>query len=228
MMTKPNSPKSFRAGLEARGTRPRFVMARVPGDLKKQWPDWNSRRVKGSINGFQFRTTLFPFAKGMGHMLLVNKRMQSGARAQAGDTVQIWIEPDLEEQAFVEPRELTFELKGDRHLRKWFDAMSPSMRKGIAQFVDQAKGAETRKQRSEKMVESLMLAMEGEREPPPILRAAFQRQPLARQGWDAMTQTQRRNHLLGIFYVQTVEGRERRAARAVEECLRVAKRKKVL
>jgi uncharacterized protein YdeI (YjbR/CyaY-like superfamily) len=80
--------------------------------------------------------------------------------------------------------------------------------------------------RAEKMAESVMLAMEGEQELPPILRAAFQRQPQSREGWDAMTPAQRRNHLLGIFYVQTVEGRERRAAKAVEECLRVAKRKR--
>jgi uncharacterized protein YdeI (YjbR/CyaY-like superfamily) len=226
MMTQPNSPKSFRAVLEARSTRPRFVMARVPGDLKRQWPDWKSRRVRGAINGFAFRTTLFPFAKGTGHLLLVNKRMQAGARATPGNTVQIEIEPDLEEQTFVEPSELTSALKGDRHLRKWFDAMSPSMRKGIAQFVDAAKAIETRKMRAEKMAESVMLAMEGEQELPPIMRAAFQRQPQSREGWDAMTPAQRRNHLLGIFYVQTVEGRERRAAKAVEECLRVAKRKR--
>jgi uncharacterized protein YdeI (YjbR/CyaY-like superfamily) len=66
--------------------------------------------------------------------------------------------------------------------------------------------------------------MEGEQVSPPILRAAFQRQPIAQEGWQAMTPTQRRNHLLGIFYVQTVEGRERRAARAIEECLRVARK----
>jgi uncharacterized protein YdeI (YjbR/CyaY-like superfamily) len=223
---KPTSPKSFRAVLETRGTRPHFVMARVPGDLKKRWPGWKSRRVRGSINGFAFQTALLPFANGTGHMLLVNRRMQAGSRAKAGDTVQIQMEPDLDTQTFVEPKELTNALKGDRHLRKWFDAMSPSMRKGIAQFVDQAKGAETRRQRAEKMAESLMLAMEGEQVAPPILRAAFQRQPLARAGWDVMTPKQRRNHLLGIFYVQTVEGRERRAAKAVEECLCLAKRKK--
>ena len=39
-----------------------------------------------------------------------------------------------------------------------------------------------------------------------------------------MTPTQRRNHLLGIFYVQTVEGREKRAAKAVEEALQAARK----
>jgi uncharacterized protein YdeI (YjbR/CyaY-like superfamily) len=60
---------------------------------------------------------------------------------------------------------------------------------------------------------------------PPILRAAFQRQPLAKKGWDAMTQVQRRGHLLGIFYYKEGEAREKRAAKAVEEALRVGKKK---
>jgi len=33
-------------------------------------------------------------------------------------------------------------LKEDRRLRRWFDALSPSMRKGLGNLVDQAKGAE--------------------------------------------------------------------------------------
>ena len=203
---------------------PRFVFARVPIDLKKAWPAWRSRRVIGEINGFAFRTTLFPSSGESRHVLLVNKRMQAGAKAGPGTQVRIWLEPDMEEKAFELPAELANALKSDRRLRRWFDALSPSMRKGISAFVDQAKGAETRTMRAEKMAESLLLAMEGEQTPPPILRAAFQRQPIAQEGWQAMTPTQRRNHLLGIFYVQTIEGRERRAARAIEECLRVARK----
>jgi hypothetical protein len=57
------------------------------------------------------------------------------------------------------------------------------------------------------------------------LKAAFLRQPLALKGWEAMTPVQRRGHLLGIFYNQSADARERRAAKAVEEALRVAKRK---
>ena len=75
------------------------------------------------------------------------------------------------------------------------------------------------------MAERLMQAMEGEKEPPPILRAAFHRTPLAREGWQQLTPTQRRNHLLGIFYYETAEGRERRAAKAIDEALKAAKRK---
>jgi len=220
-----STSKTFRAVLEPTGTRLRWVIARVPVDLKKAWPTWRSRRVRGEINGFAFQTSLFPGPQGEGHVLLVNKQMQAGARAKPGETVRIRLEPDLDEQAAVPlPKELVSALKADRRLRRWFDALSPSMRKWIGAFVDEAKGMETRKLRASRMAESLLLAMEGEEEPPPILRAAFLRQPQAREGWNAMTPTRRRNHLLGIFYVQTVEGRERRAAKAVEEALEAARK----
>jgi uncharacterized protein YdeI (YjbR/CyaY-like superfamily) len=75
----------------------------------------------------------------------------------------------------------------------------------------------------------MLLTMEGEidpADPPPILKAAFQRQPQARVGWEAMTPARRRNHLLGIFHLRTAEARERRAAKAVEDALLVARRSK--
>jgi uncharacterized protein YdeI (YjbR/CyaY-like superfamily) len=70
-----------------------------------------------------------------------------------------------------------------------------------------------------------MLTMEGEldpKDPPPVLKAAFQREPRARAGWEAMSQSRRRGHLLGIFHVRGVEARERRVARVVEDAVRVA------
>ncbi|MFZ0746645.1 MAG: YdeI/OmpD-associated family protein [Terracidiphilus sp.] len=219
-----STTKSFHALLESAETSLHWVVARIPIDLKKAWPAWHSRRVRGEINGFAFRTSLFPSPRGEGHVLLVNKQMQAGARARAGEKVQLRLEPDLEEQVVTIPKELLNALKGDRRLRRWFDTLSPSMRKGIAAFVDQAKATETRDMRASKMAESLMLAMEGEEEPPPILRAAFLRQPLAFEAWNAMTPKQRRNHLLGIFYQQSVSDREKRAAKAVEMALRGARR----
>ncbi|MGA7245788.1 MAG: YdeI/OmpD-associated family protein [Terracidiphilus sp.] len=201
-------------------------MARVPIDLKKAWPMWKSRRVFGEINGFAFRTALIPGPKGRGHVLIVNKKMQAGARVRAEERALIKLAPDLGELVIDLPAEFAKILKGDRALKKWFDAMSPSMRKGFTNFIADAKSAGTRQKRAEAMAESLMLAMEGEVEPPPILRAAFQLQPEARRGWDSMTPTQRKNHLLSIFYPQTVEGRERRAAKAIESCLAMARRRR--
>jgi hypothetical protein len=60
---------------------------------------------------------------------------------------------------------------------------------------------------------------------PPILEALFQRYPKARDGWRAMTPLQRRGHLLGIFYYQSPESRQKRAQKAIEEAMRVIEKR---
>ncbi len=214
--------KTFSAMLEPDGTRLRWVVARIPFDIAKAWPVRKGRRVRGEIEGFPFRTSLFPDPSGAGHILLVNRAMQAGAKAASGVKVRISIEPDMEWRPTLIPAELANSLKADCKLRRWFDALSPSMRREIGKWVGEAKTAPTRLKRAEKMAERLFLAMEGETEPPPVLRAAFQRLPRALEGWNALTPTQRRNHLLGLFYYESVEARERRAAKIVEEALLAA------
>jgi len=217
-MSKPVA-KTFTALLEPDGTQLRWVIARVPFDIAKAWPERRGRRVRGEIEGFAFRTSLFPDPRGKGQILLVNKQMQAGARARVGSKVRICMEPDLEERPTPMPPELAAILKSDRALRKWFDELSPSMRREIGKWVNEAKGDEVRLKRAEKIAERMLLAMEGEEQPPPILRRMFQREPKEETGWNLLTRTQRRGHLLGIFYYETVEARERRALRAVDLAL---------
>ena len=211
--------KSFTAVLEPDGTDLNWTVARIPFDVAKAWPVRKGRRVRGEIEGFVFRTTLFPRPGGGEHYLLVNKKMQAAAGVRAGEKARIWLEPDLEEREILLPGELEKELNCDRGLRKWFDGLSDSMRREIGKWADEPKSPESRKKRAERMAERLMQAMEGEQEPPPVLKAAFQRQPRAREAWFALTPAQRRNHLLGIFYYETAEGRERRAAKAIEKAM---------
>ena len=217
-------PKTFRALLEPVGNELRWVIARVPFDPVEVWPVRNGRRVRGEINGFAFRTSLFPGAGGKKHVLLINKKMQAGAHARSGDTALFRLEPDLEEREATVPPELAKALKADRGLRRYFDALNPSMRRDIGRWVGEPKSAQSRAKRADEIAERLLLAMEGEHEPPPILRAAFQGQPEARRGWEAMTPIRRRNHLFAIFYYKTAEARERRVRVAIEDALKVARR----
>lgn len=192
--------------------------------MAKAWPVRKRLRVRGEIEGVAFRTSLFVFSGGKGHFLLVNKKMQKAAGVAAGSRVRISIEPDLEERAAVIPPELSKALKGDRRLPKWFAALSYSWRKEIGDWVTEPETAAGRVKRAEQMAERLLLTLEGEIEPPPILIAAFHRQPMARKGWDAMTAVQRRRSLLSIFYYQSVEAKERRVAKVIEEALRIARK----
>jgi uncharacterized protein YdeI (YjbR/CyaY-like superfamily) len=214
--------KSFTALLEPDGTALKWTIARVPFDVAKVWPVRKGRRVRGEIEGFAFRTTLVSYPHGKGAVLIVNRKMRTAVHARTGDKVRIWLEPDLEEREIKLPAELQRELNGDRKLRKWFEAMSDAARREVGRWVDEPKSVESRQRRAAKMAERLMQAMEGEIEPPPVLRTLFQRRPGARESWEALTPIQRRNHLFGIFYYETPEARERRAAKAIEEAMQKA------
>jgi uncharacterized protein YdeI (YjbR/CyaY-like superfamily) len=210
--------KKFRGMLEPDRTALKWVIVKVPFDPAKAWPKRNRLRVKGTINGFPFRTSLFGSAKA-GYVLLVNKQMQKGGKVGIGGMAQIALEPDMEERIASIPPELQMLLKQDRPLKKWFEQLSYSARFDIGRSIVALKSPEARSRRAEQIVERMMLAMEGERELPPILQVAFRRQPKALAGWQAMTPVQRRGHLLGIFYYQSPEARQKRADKAVAEAM---------
>jgi hypothetical protein len=218
-----STKKKFRGVLQPDNTPLKWVIVKVPFDPATAWPTRNRLRVKGTINGFSFRTSLFGSAKG-GHVLLVNKQMQKGGRVAVGGLAEIVLEPDLEERTAAIPPELDKFLKQDRVLKKWFSELSYSARKYIQDVINAGKSSDARMRRAEQMAERMMLAIEGERELPPILQVAFRRQPHARAGWQAMTPVQRRGHLLGIFYYQSPESRQKRADKAIAEALKVVKR----
>jgi uncharacterized protein YdeI (YjbR/CyaY-like superfamily) len=197
---------------------------RVPFDPTTVWPQRKRLRVRGTINGFAFRTSLFKARDGS-YILLVNKKMQKEGRVRQGGVAEVLLEPDLEEREVGTPPELEKLLREDRGLRKWYGELSDSYRKAFANRVTQIKSPEAKKARAEQLAEIMLLAMEGEQILPPILEAAFLRQPKAREGWRAMTRVQRRGHLLGIFYYQSPESRQKRAQKAVDEALRAAVKK---
>src|SRR5207248_11792418 len=129
MKTKPKAvEKSFKATLELMESNLGWVIIRIPFDVSKVWSVRGRLRVKGEINGFPFRTALFPTGRGY-HFLLVNKRMQAGGDVRPGGTAHFCLEPDLEVRKAVVPVELKRFLSQDRALGRWFDNLSYSIRK---------------------------------------------------------------------------------------------------
>ena len=68
--------------------------------------------VRGTINGFPFRSSLAPM--GGRHIMAVNKTMREGANAGAGDVVDVVMERDEEERTVEAPPELEKELTKKR------------------------------------------------------------------------------------------------------------------
>ena len=210
--------KSFKATLEHIPSKLGWVIIRIPFDVSKVWGTRGNVRVKGEINGFAFRASVFPTSKGY-HCMLIKRSMQTGASASVGETAQFRIEPDTAKRVATVPPELQRILNEDRSFRRWFDQLSFSMRSWICYWIVSVKNPESRVRRAERVAEQLLSTMEAELDLPPILKLAFARDPRAYQGWQSMTPIQRRNWLLSIFYCRTPESRDRRIAKMLEDAL---------
>jgi hypothetical protein len=216
-------PKTFRAPLERIQSRLGWTIIRIPFDVSKVWGTRGQLRVKGEINGFAFRTSLFPTRDG--HLMLVNKRMQKGGDARQGMSAQFRLEPDLEERVAVVPPELKRFFKEDAYLRRWYEKLNYSTRSEIGKWILQVKSPEARVRRAEQMAERLLAVMEAEQELPPVLQLAFSREPRALEGWKHMSPSHRRSHLFGIFYYRAPESRARRIEKTLQEASALAERK---
>ncbi len=213
----------FKARLERLRSSLNWIIVRVPFDAAKVWGLRGQIKVKGEINGFAFRKSLFPTREGW-HFLLVNKQMQKGARAFEGNIAFLQMELDREERTVTIPDELTRLLKQDRSLRRWYDELNHSTRNDIAQWVTEPKSVEARRRRAEQIAERLLAVMEAERELPPILQVTFARHPRAREGWEAMSASRRRGHLFGIFYYRTPDAQARRIDKMLDDATALAKK----
>jgi uncharacterized protein YdeI (YjbR/CyaY-like superfamily) len=216
--------KSFEATLERLRSNLGWVVIRIPFNVQKVWGSRGRFRVRGEINGFAFRTSLFPTRKGE-HFLLVNKKMQAGGRVVEGASAEFLLEPDTEERVVTLPAELKRILAEDRSLRRWFETLNYSIRKWLVDSIAQPKSAAARVRRAEQVGEQLFSVMEAERELPPALQLAFTRDPRALEGWNLMTPRYRRGSLFAIFYYRSPEARDRRIQKVVDEAIALAEKK---
>jgi uncharacterized protein YdeI (YjbR/CyaY-like superfamily) len=197
----------------------------VPFDVKKAFGKGGRLPVVGEVNGFAFRTSLFPRKDGK-HFLLMNKKMQKGANATSlGDNVKVLIELDEETRTVSIPPLLKKAIEEDADLLAYYNSFSYSMRKYFFDHVTEPKSKLTQKKRVEELAIILMEMRDGEQQPPPILEAEFAHNPKAKNGWERMTPTHRRSHLWGIFYYKNPESRARRMAKAIEQMVAYADKK---
>jgi Bacteriocin-protection, YdeI or OmpD-Associated/Domain of unknown function (DUF1905) len=217
-----NQPKRFKAMLERGTAGLGWTIARLPFDPHKAWTKMQRLRVRGKVlcpkgESIDFRTSLFPVPGENGHyLLLVNNRLQREARIAVGSVAEFLLEADLEPRPAELPPELASLLDEEPGLRDYYDNLSESMRREIGKWVMNVKSDASRMKRAEQMAERLLGAMEGEKQLPPIISVAFQKRPKARMGWAKMTQTQRRQELLGVFYYQGIEAQQRRVEKLCE------------
>jgi uncharacterized protein YdeI (YjbR/CyaY-like superfamily) len=200
-----STTQTFDAVLET-GNILGWTTVRVPFDPAVVWVERIRLRVKGTINGVVFRTSLFPIASKPGtYCLLVNKRMQAEAHVLAGHIAHFMLEADLDPRPAELPEELDVLLDEAEGLREWYDALSENTRRQIGTYIHDAKGDAARVKRAEQIAERSLFAMEGEVELPPSILRAFKSRPKAAAGWKTMTPTQRRMELFAVAAYKSPE-----------------------
>jgi hypothetical protein len=109
--------------------------------------------VRGTINGYPFRSSLSPM--GGGHCMAVNKTMREGAGVRAGDEVEVVLERDAEERTVEAPTELKKELAKNKKAQGRWDELAFTVKKEMATSITGAKQEETKKRRLEKVMRIL-------------------------------------------------------------------------
>jgi len=144
----------FKAKLLSEGPGGAWTYIAIPFDVQKEYGTRGRVSVKGTINGFAFRTSIAPMGTGT-HAMMVNKSIQAGAKAAPGDTVAVVIDQDKGERPVELPAELKKALSKSNQAKAAFDDLSFTHRRDFADWVGSAKGEDTRKTRVEKTLEML-------------------------------------------------------------------------
>jgi hypothetical protein len=126
---------------------------RAPFDVVKTFGTKARVPVRGTINGFPFRSSLSPM--GGCHMMVVNKGLRESAKCKAGDVVQITLERDTEVRTVEAPLQLARELAKNKKAQERWEKMSFTNKKEMANAITGAKQEETRKRRLAKVMQVL-------------------------------------------------------------------------
>jgi uncharacterized protein YdeI (YjbR/CyaY-like superfamily) len=111
--------------------------------------------------------------------------------------------------------ELARALRQARGLRRFFDSFNESIRSYEIDYVCQAKKESTRRRRAEQVAEWFMATMAAEEDLPPLIATALARNAKAREAWDRLEPSRRREYLFFIFRGVYPETRANTLARMI-------------
>ncbi len=152
----PSAKKRFRATLTGNPDAPDMDTAvlTVPFDVHKVFGVRARLPVRVTINGYTFRSSIFPMGGGK-HYMVVNKAARTGAKVKAGDTVTVVMEKDDAPRVVKAPPDLARALRANPAANAAWDKLSYSHRKEYVDAVTEARKPETRARRIEKTIEAL-------------------------------------------------------------------------
>jgi hypothetical protein len=141
----------FRATIQLAGKTATGI--RVPAEVVAGLGPSKRPPVRVTINGHTYRNTVA--VMGGVFMLGVSAENRKAAGVQAGDEVDVDLQPDTELREVTVPSDFAEALDGVADARRLFDGMSYSNKLRHVLSIEQAKTAETRRRRIAKAVNTL-------------------------------------------------------------------------
>lgn len=137
---------TFKTKLTSQGPKGAWTFLAVPAWVTKQLGTRARVSIKGTMNGFPFRTSIFPDGKG-GHTMQVNKATMAGAKAKQGDFVRIAFSVDARAHIVKPPQTFLEMFQRSPKAKAFFDSLPPSHKREYIGYVMEAKKPETRERR---------------------------------------------------------------------------------
>jgi hypothetical protein len=146
--------KKFKFKVKIEGSEAGVVAAITPPfDVVEVFGTRARIPIRGTINGFAFRSSLMP--SGGRHQMPVRKSLRDGAGVRPGDTVSVVLERDQAERTVEAPEVLKKELRNRHTARASWEKLSFTYKKEIALSLTGAKQEQTRARRLARVLEVL-------------------------------------------------------------------------
>ena len=123
----------------------------IPIEVSAMFGSKGQVKVKGTINGYPFRSTALPMGDGS-HYLVVGKDIRDHIAVAQGDLVKVVLELDSEVRRITVPDDFLRAMDGQPQARQIFDRLSYSHQKEYVNWILSAKQTETRQRRVDKAI----------------------------------------------------------------------------
>jgi Domain of unknown function (DUF1905)/Bacteriocin-protection, YdeI or OmpD-Associated len=126
---------------------------RAPFDVVETFGTRARVPVRGTINGFPYRSSLMPM-DGC-HRMVVNREIREGAGVRAGDTVKVVMERDEAPRTVTPPPALKKELAKNKTAQANWEKQAFTHKKEMARSIVEVKQEETRARRLAQVMDVL-------------------------------------------------------------------------
>jgi hypothetical protein len=145
---------AFDAALEGVGPGEAWVRLQLPIDVEKEFGSKGRLAMRGTINGYALRTSIFPNGDGTHHMM-VNKTMRQGAGAAVGDVVHVEMDADAGTDDVAIPDDLVTALDAHEGAAEQWSNFTPAKKREYVAWIEGAKRAPTRASRVAKALDMI-------------------------------------------------------------------------